>query len=146
MVSFQNSMPYLVFGGLFFMLAMSSAPATKSVPESIRKHPPEVAKMVPKISVRPALEEDAAQVQAKPAAEIKTLAMNQPPANLPTSLTDLPAPPSDHKIIVLEDNGGSIVGQMAKIPLENEQITEIKPLQDIDNGVGRELLSIINKY
>lgn len=48
--------------------------------------------------------------------------------------------------ILLKDHSGAIIGQMAKIPLENEQITEIKAINDIDNGAGRELLSIISKY
>ena len=49
-------------------------------------------------------------------------------------------------IISLHNNSDYIVGQMTKIPVENEQITEIRPANDIDNHAGRELLSIISKY
>jgi len=55
-------------------------------------------------------------------------------------------PDRSAKVISLTDNSGGIVGQMVKIPAENEQITEIKALRDIDNDAGRELLSIISKY
>lgn len=48
--------------------------------------------------------------------------------------------------VALHDDSGAIVGQLAKIPAETEQITEIKSVSDIDNGAGRELLSIISKY
>ena len=44
------------------------------------------------------------------------------------------------------DKSDAIVGQMARIPAENEQITEIKSVSDIDKDSGRELLSIISKY
>ncbi len=50
------------------------------------------------------------------------------------------------KSINIQGNSGSIVGQMAKIPTENDQITEIKTVSDVDNTAGRELLSIISKY
>jgi hypothetical protein len=49
-------------------------------------------------------------------------------------------------IISLHNNSDYIVGQMTKIPVENEQITEIRAANDIDNHAGRELLSIISKY
>jgi len=48
--------------------------------------------------------------------------------------------------ITLKDKSGSIVGQMARIPVENEQITEVKAINTVDNGSGHELLSILNKY
>ena len=51
-----------------------------------------------------------------------------------------------NKIISLHGDSEYIIGQMAKIPAENEQITEIKAVNDIDNHAGRELLSIISKY
>jgi hypothetical protein len=50
------------------------------------------------------------------------------------------------KTIRLQGESEMIVGQMAHIPADNEQITEIKAVSDIDNGAGRELLSIISKY
>lgn len=58
----------------------------------------------------------------------------------------LPLHPKSGSTIRLKDHSGAIIGQMAKIPLENEQITEIKAINDIDNDAGRELLSIISKY
>ena len=51
-----------------------------------------------------------------------------------------------NKVIALHDDSEHIVGQMAKIPADNEQIVEIKSVNDIDNRAGRELLSIISKY
>jgi len=48
--------------------------------------------------------------------------------------------------ILLQDKTSGIVGQMAKIPLENEQITEVKAINEVDNGGGHELLSIVGKY
>jgi hypothetical protein len=48
--------------------------------------------------------------------------------------------------IVIVGQSGSIIGRLAKIPAQNEQITEIKPVSEVDNKAGRELLSIINKY
>jgi hypothetical protein len=55
-------------------------------------------------------------------------------------------PEKSGSTIVLKDKSGVIVGQMARIPLENEQITEIKAINDVDNGGNRELLSIVGKY
>jgi hypothetical protein len=52
----------------------------------------------------------------------------------------------EEKTILLKGQTESIVGQMAKIPVQNEQITEIKAITDIDNSAGHELLSIISKY
>ena len=48
--------------------------------------------------------------------------------------------------ITLKDQSNMIVGQMAKIPLENEQITEVKPINEVDNSGGHALLSIVGKY
>jgi hypothetical protein len=50
------------------------------------------------------------------------------------------------KIIALQGQSGAIIGQMAKIPSENEQITEIRPVSEVDKNAGRELLSIVSKY
>lgn len=134
----SSSVPYLVLGTLFTMLAMSSAPANKSTPEELEQVAGE-AHMLPSISVVPQKDGESHALLAK----------NQPPTELPATLTDMqPAAGNkkDSNIIVLRDQSTSIVGQMARIPLENEHITEVKPLQDIDNAAGRELLSIINKY
>jgi hypothetical protein len=70
---------------------------------------------------------------------------------LPAAIGDAQAAPAlpldkSGSTIWLQDNSSAIIGQMAKIPLENEHITEIKAINDIDNGAGRELLSIISKY
>ncbi len=65
------------------------------------------------------------------------------------AIGDAQAAPSTGKpgtTIMLKDQSGAIVGQMARIPLENEQITEVKPINNVDNGGGRELLSIVGKY
>lgn len=120
------------------MLAMSSAPANKTDASRIG-FSTETAKRLPKITITSELIDTNT---------LTTLAMNQPPKDLPISLSESSLRPTRKvaKTIVLEGNNGTIVGQMARIPLENEQITEIKPLQDIDNVAGRELLSIINKY
>ena len=48
--------------------------------------------------------------------------------------------------IILQGDADAIVGQLVKIPAENEHITEIKSVSEIDNNAGRELLSIISKY
>lgn len=53
---------------------------------------------------------------------------------------------NNDKTIILQGDEGSIVGRMAKISLDNDQITEMKPASDIDKDAGRELLSILNKY
>ena len=53
---------------------------------------------------------------------------------------------SPGNVIVIKGEDAAIVGQMAKIPTRNEQITEIKAVSNIDKNAGRELLSIINKY
>jgi hypothetical protein len=48
--------------------------------------------------------------------------------------------------IYIKDQNSGIVGQMAKIPAQNEQITEIKAVSNVDKHAARDLLSIINKY
>lgn len=49
-------------------------------------------------------------------------------------------------IVINGGDSGTIIGQMAKIPLESEHITEVKPASDVDKRAGRELFSIISKY
>lgn len=104
------------------------------------------AKRLPQISVTPPLPKEApdeAQTVTKTAEKQARFAMND--AALPSlsvSITD----GSAGKTIILQGGTDSIIGQMARIPLENEPITEIKSASDIDNHAGRELLSIINKY
>jgi hypothetical protein len=48
--------------------------------------------------------------------------------------------------ILLRGRSEAIIGQMAKIPAENEPIIETQAVSAIDNNAARELLSIINKY
>ncbi len=48
--------------------------------------------------------------------------------------------------IVITGNNGGIVGQMAKIPVQNEQIVEIKTVSGVDKRTGHDLLTIIGKY
>ena len=52
------------------------------------------------------------------------------------------------KPIRLEDQagGGVIIGQFAKIPPHNEDITEVRHVYPVDKQAARELLSIIAKY
>lgn len=54
--------------------------------------------------------------------------------------------PAGGGTIVIKDDKQAIVGQMAKIPSQNQQITEIKSVSNVDNNIGRELLSIVGKY
>jgi len=62
------------------------------------------------------------------------------------NLNPLKAPEKENDTIVIKDDNQTIVGQMAKIPSRNQQITEIKSVSNVDKGTGRELLSIIGKY
>ena len=49
-------------------------------------------------------------------------------------------------IISLHGHSDGIVGQITKIPLNNEQITEVKSDKPVDKPANRELLSIVSKY
>lgn len=129
------SLPYAVFSVLFLMLAMSSAPANRTAPEVLNS-PVVQAKLVPQISVTPMQER--ASLDANPNGQANTVVAPTPA--LPPLTHD------DGKSVVLQGHNAMIVGQMAKIPLENEQITEVKPLQEVDNGAASELLSIVSKY
>ena len=91
----------------------------------------------PAVSAKAVVEPDNSSVIPTPfsdaqAAPAPSLALTQPEKNT--------------SIIMLKDKSSVIVGQMARIPLENEQITEVKPINDVDNRGGRELLSIVGKY
>lgn len=48
--------------------------------------------------------------------------------------------------IEITSKNGGIVGQITKIPLQNEQIAGIKTVSEVDNRTGQELLGIIGKY
>jgi hypothetical protein len=56
------------------------------------------------------------------------------------------SPHTPSSTIVIKDKNEGIVGQMAKIPSPNVQITEIQAVSNVDKASGRELLSIVNKY
>jgi len=143
-----TSAPY-VLGGLVVLALLAAIPPQthqEMMPEQTSK-----AAMLPQISVTP--QADDAVVTGSAVAKTKTettLAMNSA-QTLPV-LAVIPPKTANMtdgiigKTIVLKGVNESIIGQMARIPLENEQITEIKSVSDIDNSAGRELLSIINKY
>jgi hypothetical protein len=52
----------------------------------------------------------------------------------------------NNKTIHIEGKSEAIVGQLARIPSENGNISDIKTVSEVDNRAGRELLSIIGKY
>lgn len=85
----------------------------------------------------------------KPSDDAKTIMADNDPV-APITMADARVgsvlPEKISKTIVIKGQAGIIIGQMAKIPAESEQITEIKAVSDIDNDAGRELLSIISKY
>lgn len=60
----------------------------------------------------------------------------------PRSLTSR----SQNQTIILTGEKEGIVGQLAKIPAQNQQMSEIKTISEVDNRAGRELLGIISKY
>ncbi|MDE3016101.1 MAG: hypothetical protein KGI29_04175 [Pseudomonadota bacterium] len=47
--------------------------------------------------------------------------------------------------MVFTGQSGTIIGQFVRMPADNEQITEIRPVSDVDKTAGRELLSIISR-
>lgn len=67
------------------------------------------------------------------------------PALVEVAAATLPVGKSS-KTIILSDQGGTIVGQMAKIPAQGEQGTEVTAVTAVDNRAARDLLSILNKY
>lgn len=75
-------------------------------------------------------------------------AMAEAPEMLPiTSTLTNPAPAEkSSSTIVIKDENSSIIGQMAKIPVQNQPITEVNTVSNVDKGGKQELLSIINKY
>lgn len=64
----------------------------------------------------------------------------------PTPVSTYTTPDNSDTTIRLKDDSSVIVGQMARIPIENGEITEVKRINTVDNGGGRELLSIVGKY
>ncbi len=55
-------------------------------------------------------------------------------------------PDGTSKTIHIEGKSEAIVGQLARIPSENSNLSDIKTVSEVDNRAGRELLSIISKY
>jgi len=79
------------------------------------------------------------------------------PADSISNASDILPPVSDAQASVpsfdqpgqtmrFQDKDEVIIGRLARIPAQNEQITEIKPISEVDKDAGRELLSIISKY
>lgn len=144
--------PYIV--GVVIVLGLLAAiPAQPRREVLAEKH--DDIKMLPQISVTPQisvmpLERSGEVVAVRPPEKEPVLAMMDAhvlpiEASKPVvsnQLTD----ESQGKTIILQGKNESIIGQMARIPLESEQITEIKSVSEVDNSTGRELLSIINKY
>lgn len=75
-------------------------------------------------------------------------AMADAPEMLPVTPTLANPAPSEKSssTIVIKGQEGSIIGQMAKIPVQNLPITEVNTVSNVDKTSGRELLSIVNKY
>jgi hypothetical protein len=131
--------PYAAGGAVVMALLAGIPPQPAGDKTSVNQTQ---AKRLPQISVTPQAPK-AAQIPPKAAQEPASFSMNDAPLpSLSARVTDCPA----CKTIILQGGNDSIIGQMARIPLENEPITEIKSASDIDNHAGRELLSIINKY
>ena len=138
--------PYIVGGVIVLVLlaAIPPQPHHATHEDNIRK-----AAVVPGISIKPQDQDIVVIEPHKPAVEAK-LAMIDTHA-LPNNATHLQTNEqltdnSQGKTIILQGKNEAIIGQMARIPTENEQITEIKSASEVDNKAGRELLSIINKY
>jgi hypothetical protein len=66
----------------------------------------------------------------------------QPPVSDAQASIAAEKPPT----ILLRGQSEAIIGQMAKIPAENEPVIETRAISAVDNNAGRELLSIISKY
>lgn len=71
---------------------------------------------------------------------------NASPSPVSTALAAVSPEKMGGNTIVITGKTGTIVGQMARIPSQNEQITEVKPVTEVDNRGGPDLLSIIGKY
>lgn len=131
--------------GSAFLLLVGSGLAVFSQSIEMKKEVLETATMVPQISVTPPEPAHEEKSLLSGASEILSPAIGD--AQAATGMKGLPESlEKTGNTVIFHGNSDFIVGQMAKIPLENEQITEIKPVQNIDNEAGRELLSIISKY
>jgi hypothetical protein len=131
--------------GAAFLILLTGGLVIFSHPVGIEKEVLDTASMVPQISVTP----PEAVPQEKSLLSEASEMLSPPISDAQASTGVKGLPDSLEKIgntVIFHGNTDFIVGQMAKIPFENEQITEIKPVQNIDNEAGRELLSIISKY
>lgn len=148
--AFINYSPY-VAGAALVLALLAAIPAQPEEQPIVHE-----AGVLPQISVTP---QDEAALDALTIKGVHTtMAMNNavvlPPVAVVQPVMSQPVAPvlaqitddSRGKTIILQGQNEAIIGQMARIPLENEQITEIKSASEVDNSAGRELLSIINKY
>ena len=62
------------------------------------------------------------------------------------SLATPVVPDKEADTIVITDESQAIVGQLTKIPAQNQQITGIKSVSNLDKKDGKELLSIIKSH
>lgn len=67
-----------------------------------------------------------------------------PPVIVDAKASVLP-PEKSPTTLVFASQAGTIVGQFVKVPEDPEQVTEIRPISNIDKKAGRELLSIISR-
>lgn len=62
------------------------------------------------------------------------------------SIPQMQAVTANSQTIHIKGNQQAIIGQLARIPSESGNISDIKTVSEVDNRAGRELLSIISKY
>ncbi len=48
--------------------------------------------------------------------------------------------------IVIKEGNQAIIGQLARIPVQNKAAPEVQTVTSLDKEDGKELLSIVNKY
>ena len=143
--------PYIAGGTLVLALLAAIPPQPSETQNYVKSEKVREAALVPQISVTPQ-DESLALLPEEP--KTTTFAMNNARTAAPlAAVTPASTPVQDQltddsrgKTIILQGKNEAIIGQMARIPLENEPITEIKSASEVDNSAGRELLSIINKY
>lgn len=132
--------PYVLGGLVVFALLASIPPQNRKLTQS---EPVRKASMLPQISVT-----SEKNTVSKPEAKLALNNAQAMPSVIiaPTSVVLNKVADVKRETIILQGNKESIVGRMARIPMQNEPITEIKSFSEVDNSAGRELLSIINKY
>ena len=142
---------FLVFWGAVFVTLLVLSVIINNYPSAIYSQNILIASVVPKISVSSKDQqpiEETSIVSGTSGILSPSFGDAQAATGLvATGMTTISSTvEKSGKIILLQGKSESIIGQLTKIPVENEQITEIKAVSDIDNGAGRELLSIISKY